>query len=135
MSKCPNCDETISPNQNFCSGACREEWNERRAEKQAAKTPYERKKEENTGCAVISILAAIFFSFPFVAPVFIFMISTAEPDPLPHSNPHEVGLIYFFGGMFGLFAGLAFFYIRKIIRDAKEEAAEEKKNLRFPPRS
>ena len=153
--KCPNCWEPMGSNEMFCSGACREEWNDARRAKEDAKTPYEKIQDANSSCLITSIVATIFFSFPFVAPLLILMISTAKPDPFPHPNPHE-GVLYFFGGMFALFASITFILIRKMIRDAKEErlkqaeisaeaaknrrpilgtdyTAEEKKNLRLPP--
>jgi predicted nucleic acid-binding Zn ribbon protein len=153
MRKCPNCNERISPDQYFCSGACREEWNDAQRANEDAKTPYEKIKDENFGCLVMSIVATIFFSLPVVAG----FISRSTPVlDNNHVNPHEEGGLYFFGGMFALFAGITFICIRKMIRDAKEErlnqakisaeaaknrrpilgtdfTAEEKKNLRLPP--
>lgn len=144
MRKCPNCNETISPDQYFCSGACRKEWNDaQRTTQEDAKTPYEKIKDENFGCLVMSIVATIFFSLPVVAII------------IDRSEPLDWRL-YFYGGMFALFASITFIWIRKMIRDAEEErlkqaeisaeaaknrrpilgtdyTAEEKKNLRLPP--
>jgi len=137
--KCPNCWEPMGSNEMFCSGACREEWNDARRAKEDAKTPYEKIQDENVGCLVMSIVATIFFSLPVVAG-FIFR-STPVLDN-NDVNPHEEGGFYFVVGMFALFASIfasiTFILIRKMIRDDKEErlnqAKEEKKNHRFPPR-
>ena len=104
----------MGSNEMYCSGACREEWNDARRAKEDAKTPYEKIKDENFGCLVMSIVATIFFSLPVVA----IIIDRSEPID---------SRLYFYGGMFVLFASITFIWIRKMIRDAEEERPKQAK--------
>ena len=124
--KCPNCWEPMGSNEMFCSGACREEWNDARRAKEDAKTPYEKIQDANSSCLITSIVATIFFSLPVVAVIF------------GNSSTPVDWIFYSIGGMSALFASITFILIRKMIRDAKEERlnqakAEEKKKLLLPP--